>query len=55
VTDRTIIRAARWVDVETGEVRSPAAVIVEGKRIGSVDPGYLADIERRRRSDVTLL
>jgi imidazolonepropionase-like amidohydrolase len=34
-----IIRAARWVDVEASEVRSPAAVIVDGKRIGSVDPG----------------
>ena len=34
----TVLRAARWVDVVAGEVRSPASVVVEGNRITSVDP-----------------
>jgi imidazolonepropionase-like amidohydrolase len=38
MSDRIIVRAARWVDVGAGEVRSPAVVVVEGARIVSVDP-----------------
>jgi imidazolonepropionase-like amidohydrolase len=33
-----ILRAARWVDVVAGEVRSPAVVVVEGNRIAAVGP-----------------
>jgi imidazolonepropionase-like amidohydrolase len=39
VTDRVVLRAARWVDVVAGEVRSPAAIVVENNRIVSVDSG----------------
>jgi imidazolonepropionase-like amidohydrolase len=39
VTDRVVLRAARWVDVVAGEVRSPAAIVVEDNRIVSVDSG----------------
>ena len=34
----TVLRAARWVDVDAGEVRSPAVLVVEGDRITAVDP-----------------
>jgi imidazolonepropionase-like amidohydrolase len=40
---RTVIRAARWVDVVAGEVRSPAVVVVEGERIAAVNPDATAD------------
>lgn len=39
MTDRIVLRADRWVDVEAGEVRSPVVIVVEGDRIVSVDPG----------------
>ena len=39
MTDRVVLRAARWVDVVAGEVRSPAAIVVEDNRIVSVDSG----------------
>ncbi|MCG5434226.1 amidohydrolase family protein [Mycobacterium sp. MYCO198283] len=32
-----LLRAARWLDVTAGEVRSPAAIVVDGERIVSVD------------------
>jgi imidazolonepropionase-like amidohydrolase len=38
VTGAVILRAARWVDVAAGEVRSPAVVVVEGNRIAAVGP-----------------
>jgi imidazolonepropionase-like amidohydrolase len=38
---RMVLRAARWVDVVAGEVRSPAVVVVEGNRIAAVDPAEL--------------
>jgi hypothetical protein len=34
VTGTTVLRAARWADVDAGEVRSPAVVVIEGNRIG---------------------
>ena len=37
MSDRIVLRAARWVDVVDGEVRSPATIVVEGNRIVSVD------------------
>jgi imidazolonepropionase-like amidohydrolase len=33
---RTLVRAARWLDVDAGEVRPGAAVLVEGDRIAEV-------------------
>lgn len=58
MSDRTVVRAARWVDVEAGEVRSPGAVTVEGNRIVSVDPGAAASgagVTEIDLGDLTLL
>jgi imidazolonepropionase-like amidohydrolase len=41
--ERLVLRAARWVDVVAGEVRSPAAVVVEGNRIAAVGPDIPGD------------
>lgn len=38
MSDTTILRAARWVDVESGDVRAPGVIVVEGNRIVAVDP-----------------
>src|SRR5580700_7433581 len=37
-TDVTVLRADRWVDVDAGEVRSPAVIVVEGNRITAINP-----------------
>lgn len=56
MTERIILRAARWVDVVAGLVRSPAAVVIEGNHIVSVDadatPGSGTEIDL---GDLTLL
>ncbi|HXK24070.1 MAG TPA: amidohydrolase family protein [Myxococcota bacterium] len=33
-----VLRAERWVDVDAGQVRKPAVVVVEGERIAAVNP-----------------
>jgi imidazolonepropionase-like amidohydrolase len=38
VTTTTVLRADRWVDVDAGEVRTPAVVVVEGERIAALNP-----------------
>lgn len=38
VAELTVLRAARWADVDSGEVRSPAVIVVEGNRIKAVNP-----------------
>ncbi len=38
MTAKTVLRAARWIDVEAGKVHSPAVIVIEGNRIISVDP-----------------
>jgi imidazolonepropionase-like amidohydrolase len=39
VTDSIVaLRAARWCDVDAGEVRSPATIVVEGNRIAAINP-----------------
>ena len=44
MTDPTVLRAARWADVDAGEVRSPAVIVVDGERITAVNPeGPLPD------------
>jgi len=45
VTDGvTVLRAARWADVDAGQVRSPAVVVIDGQRITAVNPeGPLPD------------
>jgi imidazolonepropionase-like amidohydrolase len=34
----TVLKAQRWADVDAGEVRSPAVIVVEGNRIAAVNP-----------------
>jgi imidazolonepropionase-like amidohydrolase len=52
----TVLRADRWVDVDKGEVRSPAVIVVEGNRIAAVDPLDLpAAATEIDLGDVTLL
>ena len=41
MSDVTILRADRWVDVEAGEVRSPAVIVVDGNQIVAVNPREL--------------
>jgi imidazolonepropionase-like amidohydrolase len=54
--DRMIVRAARWLDVEAGQVRSPAGVLVEEGRIASIDPGIApSDVTELDLGDATLL
>jgi imidazolonepropionase-like amidohydrolase len=52
----TILRADRWVDIDAGEVRSPAVIVVDGNRIVGINPKELpstaAEIDL---GDVTLL
>jgi imidazolonepropionase-like amidohydrolase len=38
MSDVTVIRADRWVDIDAGETKSPAVVVVEGNRISAVNP-----------------
>jgi imidazolonepropionase-like amidohydrolase len=56
MSDLTVIRADRWVDVDAGEVRSPAVIVVQGNRITAVNPRDVpasgADLDL---GDVTLL
>ena len=54
---RTIVlRADRWVDVDAGEVRSPAVIVVEGERIAAVNPAELpSGATEIDLGDVTLL
>ncbi|MDT5109677.1 MAG: hypothetical protein QOE20_1567, partial [Mycobacterium sp.] len=57
MTDTVVLRAARWADVDAGEVRSPAVVVVGGSRITAVNPeGPLPDSATELDlGDVTLL
>ena len=38
MTDQVVLRAARWADVDAGEMRSPAVVVVDGERIAAINP-----------------
>jgi imidazolonepropionase-like amidohydrolase len=52
----TVLRAERWADVEAGQVRSPAVVVVDGDRIQSVNPVETPpDSTEIDLGDVTLL
>ena len=53
MSDVTILRADRWVDVDAGEVRSPAVVVVEGNRIAAVNPPDVPSAGRRRSTSAT--
>jgi imidazolonepropionase-like amidohydrolase len=52
----TVLRAARWLDLDAGETRSPAAIVVEGNRITEVNPRALpSGADEIDLGDVTLL
>ena len=38
MSDTIVLRADRWADIDAGEVRSPAVIVVEGNRIVGVNP-----------------
>lgn len=51
-----VLRADRWVDIDAGEVRSPAVIVVEGQHIAAVNPAEApATAEEIDLGDVTLL
>ena len=54
--DLQVVRAARWVDVDAGEVRPDAVVVVEGDRIAEVGPSSVPEgATTVDLGDVTLL
>jgi imidazolonepropionase-like amidohydrolase len=56
VTEQVVIRADRWADVEAGEVRRDAVVVVEDERIAAVNPSTVpSDAPTIDLGDVTLL
>jgi imidazolonepropionase-like amidohydrolase len=56
MSDTIVLRADRWVDIDAGEVRSPAAIVVEGNRIVGVNPAELPTTATEiELGDVTLL
>ena len=56
MSDVTILRADRWLDIEAQEVRSPAVVVIDGNQIVGVNPtelpGSATEVDL---GDVTLL
>ncbi|MGY1941267.1 amidohydrolase family protein [Nocardia gipuzkoensis] len=55
-TETIVLRAARWVDVATGEVHTPAVIVVRGEYIEAVDPTVEpADATVLDLGDTTLL
>jgi imidazolonepropionase-like amidohydrolase len=56
MTEATVLTAYRWIDVEKGEVRSPAVIVVEGDLITAVDPPVTPEAATRiDLGDMTLL
>ncbi|MGI8336262.1 amidohydrolase family protein [Actinomadura scrupuli] len=56
MTVPTVLTADRWIDVDKGEVRSPAVIVVEGDRITAVDPPATPCVATRiDLGDMTLL
>jgi len=56
MSDVTVLKAARWADVETGEVRGPAVVVVDGNQIVAVNPNDVpSPATEIDLGDVTLL
>jgi imidazolonepropionase-like amidohydrolase len=55
MSDVTVLRAERWLDIDAGEVRSPAVIVVEGNQIAAVGPDQLpGDADVVDLGDVTL-
>jgi len=38
VSQVTVLRADRWLDIDAGRVKSPAVIVVQGNRIAAVNP-----------------
>ena len=56
VSDHTVVRADRWVDIDAGEVRSPAVIVIQGNRIVAVNPKDVPSVATEiDLGDVTLL
>ena len=56
MSDTTVLRADRWADIDEGEVRSPAVIVVEGNRIVGVNPAEVpTGATEIDLGDVTLL
>jgi imidazolonepropionase-like amidohydrolase len=56
VSDYTVLRAARWADIDAGQVRSPAVIVVQGNRIAAVNPSDVpSPADELDLGDVTLL
>ena len=56
MSDVTVLRAERWADVETGEVRAPAVVVVDANQIVAVNPAEVpSPATEVDLGDVTLL
>jgi imidazolonepropionase-like amidohydrolase len=56
MSDLTVLRADRWMDIEGGEVRSPAVIVIDGNRIVAVNPADLpSPATEVDLGDVTLL
>ena len=53
VSDTIVLRADRWVDIDAGEVRSPAVIVVEGNRIVAVEPRRASRPARPRSTSAT--
>ena len=56
MSDAIVLRAERWVDVDAGEVRSPAVIVVEGEQIVAVNPAKVPKAAQEiDLGDLTLL
>jgi imidazolonepropionase-like amidohydrolase len=52
----SLLRAARWLDIDTGVVHAPARIAIEGSRIAAIDPPQLpAGAVEIELGDVTLM
>lgn len=55
-TRPTVLRAARWLDIDEGAVRTPATIVVTGNRITAINPAQTPrDADVLELGDVTLL
>jgi imidazolonepropionase-like amidohydrolase len=56
MSDLTVLKADRWLDIEVGEVRSPAVLVIDGNRIVAVNPAEVpSPATEIDLGDVTLL
>ena len=56
IAETTVIRANRLLDVDSGEVRMPGVVVVEGERILDINPETVAeDVTIVDLGDATLI